>query len=99
MSDNNTQFLQAASAVMNELDIRYMEADLDEKLQLKDDLDKAMMTFSEIRCKILENAVICTSDDLTNMQGLQQEVNRAQTIQKVLAVVVRLTGMLARVIR
>jgi len=99
MPDNNTQFLQAASAIMNELDIRYMEADLDEKVELKDDLDKAMMTFSEIRCKILENAVICTADDIANMQSLRQEVNRAQTIQKVLAVAVRLTGMLARVIR
>jgi len=96
MPDSNTAFLQIASSVMNELDIRYMEADLDERVQLKEELDRAMMTFSEVRCKILENEVICTPDDLSKMQLLRQEVEDAGEIQKILAIAVRLTQMLAR---
>jgi hypothetical protein len=96
MTDSNTLFLQTASAVMNELDIRYMEADLDGKMQLKDDLDKAMMTFSEIRCRLLESEVICTPDDVVQMQRLRQEVNNAGTVQAVLSTLVRLTRFLAR---
>ncbi len=96
MPDSNTAFLQTASSVMNELDIRYMEAELDERGQLKEELDRAMMTFSEVRCKILENEVICTPDDLSKMQLLRQEVEEAGEIQKVLAIAVRLTQMLAR---
>ncbi|PSB25522.1 hypothetical protein [Stenomitos frigidus] len=96
MTDSNTLFLQTASAVMNELDIRYMEADLDGKMQLKDDLDKAMMTFSEIRCRLLESEVICTPEDVAQMQHLRQEVNKAGTVQSVLSTMVRLTRFFAR---
>ncbi len=96
MHNNNTEFLQTASAVMNELDIRYMEADLDGKLELKEELDRAMMTFSEARSKILENEVICTPEDLAHMQELRHEVERAGEIQTLARVVVRLTRMMAR---
>lgn len=96
MTDSNTLFLQTASAVMNELDIRYMEADLDGKMQLKDDLDKAMMTFSEIRCRLLESEVICTPDDVVQMQQLREAVNHAGTVQSVLSTLVRLTRFFAR---
>ena len=96
MTDSNTLLLQAASAMMNALDIRYMEADLDGKVQLKDDLDKAMMTFSELRCRLLESEVICTPDDVAQMQQLRQEVNNAGTVQAVLLTMVRLTRFFAR---
>lgn len=96
MTDSNTLFLQTAAAVMNELDIRYMEADLDGKVQLKDDLDKAMMTFSEIRCRILESEITCTADDIAQMQRLRQEVNEAEEMQSVLSTMARLTRFFAR---
>jgi hypothetical protein len=96
MTDSNTLFLQTAAAAMNELDIRYMEADLDGKMQLKDDLDKAMMTFSEIRCRLMESEVICTPDDVAQMQRLREEVSNAGTVQAVLLTVARVTRFLAR---
>lgn len=96
MTDSNTIFLQTAAAVMNELDIRYMEADLDGKVQLKDDLDRAMMTFSEIRCRILESEITCTPDDVAKMQQLREEVNEAKAVQSVLSTMIRLTKFFAR---
>ncbi|XGV94501.1 MAG: hypothetical protein ACAF41_17310 [Leptolyngbya sp. BL-A-14] len=96
MPDSNSLFLQTAAAVMNELDIRYMDADLDGKVALKDDLDKAMMTFSEIRCRILESELICTPEDVAKMQQLREEVNEAEEIQSVLSTMVRLTKFFAR---
>lgn len=96
MTDSNTLFLQAASAAMNELDIRYMEADLDGKVQLKEELDKTMMNFSEIRCRLLEREVICTADDVSKMQSLRQDVEQAEVIQSLLSVLARLAGFFAR---
>lgn len=96
MTDSNTIFLQTAAAVMNELDIRYMEADLDGKVQLKEDLDRAMMTFSEIRCRILEREITCKPEDVAKMQQLRQEVNQAEEIQSVLSTMIRLTKFFAR---
>ena len=95
-TNSNTLFLQTAAAVMNELDIRYMEADLDGKVQLKDDLDRAITTFSEIRLRILESEIICTPADVAKMQQLRQDVNNAEAIQSVLSVMVRLTSFFAR---
>jgi hypothetical protein len=96
MSDSNTLFLQTASSVMSELDVRYMEASQEGKAQLKEDLDRAMMTFSEIRCKILENEVSCSLDDVAKMQTLCQEIETAGELQTVLAIAVRLTRILAQ---
>ena len=96
MTDSNTLFLQTAAAVMNELDIRYMEANLDGKVQLKDDLDRAMMTFSEIRCRILERELLCTPTDVAKMQQLRQEINEAEAIQSVLSTMIRLSKFFAR---
>lgn len=96
MTDSNTLFLQAASAAMNELDLRYMEADLDGKVQLKEELDKAMMNFSEIRCRILEREVICTTEDVSRMQSLRKDIERAEVVQSLLSVMAQLTGFFAR---
>jgi hypothetical protein len=96
MPDTNTQFLQAASSVMNELDIRYMEADLDDKVDLKDELDKAMMAFSEVRCKLLEREVVCTPEDVLHMQALRQGVSQAAEIQSIISIAIQMTGTLVK---
>ena len=94
MPDSNALFLKAAAAVMNELDVQYIEADLDGKVQLKDDLDKAMRAFSQVRRRILESEVQCTPADVAKMQALQREVQQASDIQTVLKAIVRVIGFL-----
>ena len=89
-----TAFLQAASAIINELDTRYTAADSASRSQLKGELSKAVMSFSEARCKILEDEVACTPEDVLMLQNLRRDVEQAAEIQPLVQVMVRLTGVL-----
>ncbi|UBF25439.1 hypothetical protein K9N68_28225 [Kovacikia minuta CCNUW1] len=95
MSDHNTLFLQTASTVINKLDACYGEAAPDRKVELKEELDRAVMNFSETRCKILENEVHCTAEDVARIQTLLNEVEQAREIQAVQAIAIRVTQLLA----
>jgi len=73
---------------MNDLNVRYMEAEFDDQVQLKDQLDRAMSDFSRAKLAILKNSIICTSDDVKQMQQLRQRLSNAPDVQKILATVV-----------
>jgi len=73
---------------MNDLNVRYMEAEFDDQVQLKDQLDRAMSDFSKAKLAILKNSIICTSDDVKQMQQLRQRLSNAPDVQKILATVV-----------
>jgi hypothetical protein len=93
---NNTQFLRAAAAVMSDLDIRYMEADFNGKVALKPELDKAMLAFSQLRLKLLKNAVLCKPTDIQKMQALRQDISKADGITTLLQVAVRVSSFLMK---
>jgi hypothetical protein len=82
MSDTNSLFLKAAADLMNDLNVRYMEADFDTQVELRDELDRTMTAFSEAELAILHKNVKCTPDDVAQMQKLRQRIAKsAGTIQ------------------
>jgi hypothetical protein len=93
--ETNQQFLQAAADILSQLDIRYMEADLDEQLELRDELDRAMRNYSRTRLKILRQAVICTAEDIEEMQKIRDNLAQTDNFQQILQVALRFAGFLS----
>ncbi len=87
MADSNHQFLQQASDLMNDLNVHYMEAEFDDQVQLKDQLDQAMSNFSKTKLAILKHNIICTSDDVKQMQQLRSRLANAPNLQQILTTV------------
>jgi hypothetical protein len=85
----NQDFFQQASDLLNELEIRYMEADFDTQVQLRDQLDQAMADFSKARLAILKKNIVCTPDDVKQMQLLRQQIVNAPDILRVLTTVAK----------
>jgi hypothetical protein len=94
--NNNTVFLQQASTILDEIDMQYTEADLDEKRQLKPQLDAAILNYSQARLKILQHQITCTSEDITQIQALRREVDRAANVTSILKVLFRFSQLLTR---
>jgi hypothetical protein len=94
MSDRNHEVLQITSALINELDLRYSTADPQARSTLRSELDKATMTFSEMRCKMLENEIVCTPDDVAKLQLLQAEMHQIEEVSALRQVAARLAGVL-----
>jgi predicted molibdopterin-dependent oxidoreductase YjgC len=87
MSDSNSLFLKTASDLMNDLNIRYMEADFDTQVELRDQLDRAMTAYSEAELTILRKSVKCTPEDVAQMQKLRQQVAKSANFTQLLSTV------------
>jgi hypothetical protein len=93
-TNTNAEFLKIAADVMSNLDVTYMQADLDMQLELRDDLDRAMRRYAKIRLAILKRQVICTAQDIVAMQTLQQNLAKATGQRQLLDVFLGFVGFL-----
>lgn len=93
-TNQNTQFLNTAANILEKLNIRYREADLDEQLEMKADLDQAFVCFSEARLAIMQQNIRCTPTDVEKMRQLQKGIKDGIQVQKVLQILGTFTGFL-----
>jgi hypothetical protein len=84
MSDSNTEFLQVAADVATSITTKYLRADLDTQLELRDNFDRALRNYNKTRLAILKKQVICTPKDVEAMQQLRQKLSQANTQQQFL---------------
>ena len=94
MADDNKLALRTLASTMEELDIRYMEADVADKLAMKDELDEAFLAFSRARLRLLQNRVLCNSSCLQKIKEIRQEVEDAANSQQLIKGIIRLVGFL-----
>lgn len=94
MANDNVLALKTLAATMEELDIRYMEAEVADKLAIKDELDEAFLAFSRARLRLLQNRVLCNTSCLKKIQGIHQEVENAANSQQLIKGIIRLVGFL-----
>ncbi|MER3433112.1 MAG: hypothetical protein C4288_06710 [Leptolyngbya sp. ERB_1_1] len=87
MSDNNQLFFKQASDLLSKIEIRYMQADFDEQIELKEERDRAMTVFSQARLAILKENIICTDADVQIMKQLRQQIDSSPDIVQVVATV------------
>jgi hypothetical protein len=84
MSDSNTEFLQVAADVATNMTTKYLRADLDTQIELRDNFDRALRNYNKTRLVILKKQVICTPKDVEAMQQLRQKLSQANTQQQLL---------------
>lgn len=96
MADNNKLALQTLASTMEELDIRYMEADEAGKLAMQDELDEAVLAFSRTRLRLLRKRVLCNSSCLEQIRDIRQEIQTAAETQALIQGIIRLLGFLVR---
>ena len=94
MADDNKLALRTLTSTMEEIDIRYMEADVADKLAMKDELDEAFLAFSRARLRLLQNRVLCNSSCLQKIKEIRQEVKDAANSQQLIKGIIRLVGFL-----
>lgn len=94
MADDNKLALSTLASTMEEIDIRYMEAEVVDKLAMKDELDEAFLAFSRARLRLLQNRVLCDSSCLEKIKEIRQEVEDAADNQQLIKGIIRLVGFL-----
>jgi len=94
MAADNKLALQSLRLTMEELDIKYMEADEAGKLAMMDELDESFLAYSRARLRLLKNRVLCDSVCMQEIHDIQQEVQAAADNQALIQGIIRLTGFL-----
>jgi hypothetical protein len=95
MPDATTEFLKITADVMSNLDIAYMQADLDAQVELRDNLDRAMRNYSKTRLAILKRQVICTAQDVEAMKKMRQNLTKATGQRQLLDAFLGFAGFLS----
>lgn len=95
-NNSNVPALQTLSAIVQELDIKYMEAEIHDKLTMKDELDEAFLAFSRARLRLLQNRVLCDNACMQQMQAIQAEITAAADNQALIQGILRFIGFLVR---
>jgi hypothetical protein len=93
-NNSNKTVLKIAADILSELDVRYMSANLDEQIELRDDLDRAMLAYSRARLAILKQSTTCTAKDVENMKALRQKLSRSSSLEQLLDSTVSFIGLL-----
>lgn len=98
MANNNKLALRTLTLTIEELDIRYMEADVADKLVMK---DEAFLAFSRARLRLLQDRVLCNSSCLEKIKEIRQEVKEirqevedAANSQQLIKGIIRLVSFL-----
>jgi transcriptional/translational regulatory protein YebC/TACO1 len=94
MANNNELFLQQATAVVKEIEIRYLSTDFDEQFQMREERDRAMIVYSEAKLKLLKNQVQCKPEDVQEMQKLRKQIEDAPDVSHIISGVGRFVGFL-----
>jgi hypothetical protein len=95
--ESNQAFLKLAADVLSELDIRYMEANLDEQLALRYQLDRAMLNYSRARLALLKQQVQLTPADVTKMRELQTQLAKTSSFNQVFDLALNFVSFLSGV--
>jgi hypothetical protein len=93
-STTNDTFLRQTADILNNLEVRYQEANFDEQVQLRDLLDQAMNSYSSARLTLLKNKVTSTPDDIAKMNQIKRDLDGALDFGTLMTVSTRLVSFL-----
>lgn len=92
--DNNDIFLNEAAKAVFIIGVKYRQADINGKQELRQPRDKAFSAYSIARLKLLENEIICTNEYVQKMKEIRQEIQQAAQTQTLIAAIARLFKIL-----
>jgi hypothetical protein len=92
MANTNELFLQQATAVVNEIEIRYLSAEFDDQFQMREDRDRAMVVYSKAKLAILKNQVQCKPEDIQEMRKLRKRIEDAPDVGRIITGITGFVG-------
>ncbi len=90
--DNDSKTLQVIAQSITIIDLKYRSLPFPEQMKLKPERDKAFSKYVEVRVKLLEEGVITTDDQISEMNEIKEEIDEAAENQAIIVAIGRLIG-------
>ena len=94
--DPDLIILEDANAAVITIDRKYRKADFNMKLKLKKERDRVFNAYAKARLMLLEEGIIASDRDVTEMKAIRLEIARARQTQSILIGVGRLVKFLTK---
>jgi hypothetical protein len=93
---HHADLLKEAKAAVDLMEDKYQDASFDDKVDLKPERDKILNAYRAARDKLIAQSVVCTEDDVLEMQKLREEIQQAAAKQALLSGFLKVAGLLAK---
>ena len=93
--DNDTQMLETMGDALVDLQVKYRNSSLVDRMTMKASLEQLLEDYAEYQLRLLKEGVITTDADLKEMKQIQAEIDSAAESQKLLAALARTIAFVA----
>ena len=94
MSDNDSIVLRDLGETVTMIDVKYRLANPVDRIDMKEERDKALAEYGAARDRLLAEGVICTDEHIVEMCKIKAEIEQAAQAQQMIQGIVRLVKFL-----
>jgi hypothetical protein len=94
-ADNDAEMLEKLGNAVTDLEVRFRNCSLEERVDLRSSLETLVADFTEFRLRLLKEGIITTDEELKEMDDIKNEINAAAQKQSLLKAIARTIGFVA----
>ena len=94
MSDNDSIVLKDLGETVTMIDVKYRLANPADRIDMKEERDKALAEYGVARDRLLAEGVICTDEHIVEMRKIKAEIEQAAQTQQMIQGIVSLVKFL-----
>jgi hypothetical protein len=93
--DNDTKMLAAMGNALVDLQVKYRNSSLADRMAIKPSLDELVSDYAEFQLRLLKEGVVSTDEELKEMQQIKVDIDKAANTQKLLVALARTIAFVA----
>lgn len=93
--DKDAQMLEKMGNALVDLEVKYRNSSLSDRMAMKPALDELMKDYAEYQLRLLKEGVITTAEDLQEMDEIKKEIDQAARLEDMLKAIARTIAFIA----
>lgn len=93
--DNDAIMLETLGSTITQLQVKYRSCGLSDRMVMKPALDELTTDYNNYQFRLLKEGVICSDDDLKEMEAIKAEIDNAAEAQALAGAIVKTIAFIA----
>lgn len=93
--DRDALMLQKMGNALIDLQVKYRNSSLSERMALKPALEELLNDYAEYQLRLIKEGVITTEEELKEMEEIQEEIDQAAKVEDMLKAIAKTIAFIA----
>jgi len=93
--DNDAKMIQSSGMALTTIQIKYRASSIKNRILLRPTLEQALNDYAQYQIRLLKEGIISTEDDVSEMNELRDEIEKAGKSQQLIEGIARFIGFVA----